>query len=176
MVRILRNCFWGVEEMDKRTKYRLERGVEMTSPFVRVFEGSMIGLILLSVATAVTPRVSQAQEEKRVSLLADRLQRVRSSIAVYQAEHEGAMPGLTADGQISAEAFTAALTGRDELGRGPYLKEIPVNPFADVETAGEVTIVNDPEAQPDGQECTGWWFNAATGHFAACDSAFHAAF
>jgi hypothetical protein len=162
--------------MDKRTKYRLERGKEMSSPVVRTFEGSMIGLILLSVATAVTPRVSQAQEEKRVSQLADRLHRVRASIAVYQAEHNGQMPGLSPDGQVSAEAFVAALTGRDELGRGPYLKEIPVNPFSDSETAGEVTVVSDPNARPDGQECTGWWFNAATGHFTACDSVFHAAF
>jgi type II secretory pathway pseudopilin PulG len=162
--------------MDKRTKYKLERGKEMTSPVIRAFEGSMIGLILLSVATAVTPRVSQAQEEKRISLLAERLHQVRASIAVYQAEHEGALPGLTADGQVSAEAFTAALTSRDQLGRGPYLKEIPLNPFADSDTAGEVTVVSDLGARPDGKECTGWWFNAATGHFTACDSTFHAAF
>ncbi len=148
----------------------------MTSPFIRAFEGSMIGLILLSVATAVTPRVSQAQEEKRVSQLADRLQRVRACIAVYQAEHDGQMPGLTADGQVSAEAFVADLTSRDQQGRGPYLKEIPLNPFADSDTANEVTVVSDPDARPDGRECTGWWFNAATGHFTACDSTFHAAF
>lgn len=148
----------------------------MNSPWIRVFEGSMIGLILLSVATAVTPRVAQAQEEKRISLLADRLQRVRSCLAVYQAEHNGQMPGLAADGQASEEAFAAALTGQDELGRGPYLKELPVNPFVDSESADRVTVVFDPEALPGGQEGTGWWFNAATGHFAACDSKYHSAY
>ena len=149
----------------------------MTSPFVRVFEGSMIGLILLAIVMTVTPRVSQAQSEKQVSLLAERLQQVRSRIAVYQAEHEGSVPGFS-DGclQVCADDFTVALTSRDEQGLGPYLDQIPANPFVKAEMSQAVTVVNDPAAWPTGQEGTGWWFNAATGQFSACDSAYHAAY
>ncbi len=148
----------------------------MTSPLIRLFEGVMIGLILLSAAVGITPRISQAQEEGRVGVLSDCLQRVRASIAVYQAEHDGALPVLTGQGRAGGQEFAACLTSRDAQGRGPYLKAIPANPFASRETAGLVTVVCDPNATPVGEEGTGWWFNAATGHFAACDSSYHAAF
>lgn len=150
----------------------------MTSRLVRIFEGGMILLILLSVAVAVTPRISQAQAEKRVSLLVDRLQRIRSRIAVYQVDHDGAVPGLTDDGQlVSPDDFLIALTNEDGQSLEPYLDQIPANPFVDdEESRRSVTVVNDPAARPTGQEGTGWWFNAATGRFAACDSLYHAAY
>ncbi len=165
-------------KMDKKTEYRWKRGKEMTSRFVRVFEGGIVGLMLLAAAIAAGPRVSQAQAENKVTQLAERLQQIRSCIALYQAEHDGAMPGLTADGQlISADDFVAAMTNEDGKSLVPYLNQIPANPF--VREAGRqrtVTLVNDPAARPTGQEGTGWWFNTATGHFAACNSAYHAAY
>ena len=150
----------------------------MTSWLVRVFEGGMIVLILMAIALVATPRISQAQAERRVSVLVDRLQQVRSRIAVYQVEHGGTMPGLTADGQlISPDDFTAALTNENGQSLEPYLDRIPANPFIeDEESRRSVTVVNDPAARPTGQEGTGWWFNTATGRFAACDSSYHAAY
>lgn len=148
----------------------------MTSRFVRVFEGSMIVLILAAIAMGVTPRISQAQSERKVSVLADHLQRIRSRIAVFQVDHNGQMPGATA-GQLNSQAFVAALTEQDEQGMGPYLDQIPANPFIlDAECQRTVTVVYDPAARPTGREGTAWWFNAATGHFAACDSVYHAAY
>ena len=134
--------------MDKKTKYRLERGKEMTSSLVRIFEGSMVGLILLTILAAVTPRVSQAQSERRISLLVDRLQHVRSRISVYQAEHDGMMPGLMDDGRtITAESFITALACQDKQGNGPYLDELPANPFAETDANRTLTIVYDAEVR-----------------------------
>lgn len=148
----------------------------MTRRWVHGFEGGMIGLILLAVAMEAAPQVSRARAENRVALLAERLQQVRSSIAVYQAEHDGALPGLSAEGHLSGEAFAAALTGQADGGRTACLDRIPANPFIDGQAAREVTVVCRPDARPTGREGTGWWFNAATGHFAACDSRYHAAY
>lgn len=143
---------------------------------VRLFERSVLALTLFAAAVGWgVPRAVRAAEENRISLLTERLHQVRAAIALYRVWHNDRLPGRGADGRACAEAFLADLTGQDEQG-GDVLERMPANPFAEGQAASEVTVVDDPAARPTGKEGTGWWYNAATGHFAACDSRYHSAF
>lgn len=159
----------------KKRQFRQRKARVVPPGWVRFVERGMLLAVLSAAGAGMVPRAVRAGAENRVSILVDRLQQVRSGIAVYRAEHHGRLPAADLK-QADGRAFAEALTSPDEQGRGPYLSGIPVNPFAEGEGADEVTVVYDPAALPGGQETTGWWYNAATGHFAACDSQYHAAF
>ncbi|MCI0498215.1 MAG: hypothetical protein L0Y36_00840 [Planctomycetales bacterium] len=140
-----------------------------------LIDGCVLIALIGAAACVLTPAVSQAKEEKKLSDMVQRLQVIRSQMWLYRSEHNGLLPGQrTAVSAVRPEDFAAALNQSCLDGGVPYLRQIPENPYvADPNAAAAITCVNDPDARPTGQEGTGWWFNAATGEFYACDSAFH---
>ncbi|MHC5062267.1 MAG: hypothetical protein ACYTFK_14515 [Planctomycetota bacterium] len=88
------------------------------------------------------------------------------------------MPGQKVKGGDIKEAdFVAAMTTRSPVdGYGPYFKDMPGNPFISGPAKDDITCVNDKDLLPTGAEGTGWWINAATGEFRACDSKFRTAY
>ena len=97
---------------------------------------------------------------------------------LYKIQHGDLLPGQKVTGGDIAQAdFIAAMTRRNTVdGYGPYIKEMPENPFVDGHAADDITCVNDADAVPTGNERTGWWLNASTGEFHACDNQFHTAY
>jgi general secretion pathway protein G len=143
-----------------------------------VMEIFIVILILGIIAAIIVPKFSQASSESRLEDLISDLQMVRSQIELYKIQHKELMPGQFAEGgYINEDDFKMALTVKDDDGMGPYLNKLPKNYYIeDSKMRDTITCVNDPEATPTSQEGTGWWFNAATGEFRACDSLFHAAY
>lgn len=134
-----------------------------------LFERTVLALMLFAAAVGwMLPKVAQAAAENRITFLIERLHQVRSGIALYQAQNDGRLPGRGVDGTPAAEQFLADLAKQG--------CRIPANPFVQGPAASQVTVTDDPAARPTGREGTGWWYNAATGHFAACDSRYHSAF
>jgi type II secretory pathway pseudopilin PulG len=140
-----------------------------------LYDGCILMLIFGVAASVFTPGVTQAVEEMKLSDMVDRLQIIRSQITLYRAYHKGLLPGQRfAGGSVTSEGFIGAMAQDVPDGSGPYLKDIFENPYvADPARRSMITCVNDPDAKPTGAEQTGWWFNAATGEFFACDSEFH---
>ncbi|MDH4202519.1 MAG: hypothetical protein OEV87_06460 [Phycisphaerae bacterium] len=138
-------------------------------------DGCILMLILGVAALVFTPGITQAVEEKKLADMVDRLQIIRSQIMLYRAHHNGLLPGQEFVGDsVTAESFARAMAQDAPDGSGPYLKDISENPYvADPARRSRITCVNDVDAKPTGGEQTGWWFNAATGEFFACDSEFH---
>jgi type II secretory pathway pseudopilin PulG len=135
-------------------------------------ETFVVVIVLTSVAAVVTPRLSVATDDARLTKMVSSLQKVRTQIQLYKIQHDGLLPGQKQLGENIRETdFVNALTGPSSESGRPYLDNIPVNPFNGLYT---VTCVSSKDLFPDGTEGTGWWFNAATGKFHACDSAFHA--
>lgn len=134
----------------------------------------LVGIVVL-IASIARPPVSQAFQEKKLVQLADHLAAVRAQIRMYKTE-TGVYPGQQHPGDLSitSDEFTVALEQWRVKNEELQLQALGANPYvSDTDAACEVTCVSDPEAYPMGIEGTGWWFNAATGEFAACDSAFH---
>lgn len=143
-----------------------------------MMEFVILVVILTIVATMAMPRFSRAAQEAKLTALVSNLQMVRSQIELYKIQHKDLLPGQKVPGgDILERDFVKAMTVRGPDGMGPYVKKIPGNSYLD--DAGKrnsVTCINDAEANPEGTEGTGWWLNAATGQFRACDSPRHVAY
>lgn len=138
-----------------------------------------IVIVIFCIAGAiVAPRVSHAAAESRLSDLVSKLQLVRSQMQLYKIQHGDLLPGQkVTGGDIAQTDFIAAMTRRNIVdGYGPYIKEMPENPFVTGHATDDITCVNDADAVPTGAEGTGWWLNASTGQFRACDNQFHTAY
>lgn len=137
-------------------------------------DGCIVVLIIAVAASVFTPGMTQAVEEKKLSDVVDRLQIIRAQIMLYKAHHNGLLPGQRSIGEsVTSDAFAAAMRQQRPDGSGPYLRRTFANPYvADSDRQSMITCVNDVNSVPTGTEGTGWWFNAATGEFFACDSEF----
>ncbi len=143
-----------------------------------VMEIFIVVVILCTAGAVVAPRVSRAAAKGKLTNLVSKLQLVRSQMQLYKIQHGDLLPGQkVAGGDIDQADFIAAMTRRNTVdGYGPYIKEMPENPFVTGHAADDITCVNDADAVPTGNERTGWWLNAATGEFCACDCQFRTAY
>lgn len=132
----------------------------------------IVVVILGILAAVVIPQFSDASSDAKTSSLISNLQTIRSQIQLYKIQHAGALPGA------GTAAFDAALTKyTDASGAlaatqapgpgvyGPYLQQIPKNPFNNsdkITTNGTL-----------GDNGGGWEFNTTTGAFHADDNKEH---
>ena len=138
---------------------------------ITVIEIVVIVVVFGVLASIIVPQFTLASSEAKLTELVSTLQKIRSQIELYRIHHNELLPGQVISGGDIIEAdFITDLIMQGTDGYGPYLEEIPVNVFNDLNT---VTFVNDAAAVAEGTEGTGWWLNAATGEFYACDSPAH---
>ncbi|UCC22677.1 MAG: prepilin-type N-terminal cleavage/methylation domain-containing protein [Planctomycetota bacterium] len=120
----------------------------------------IVVVILGILAAIVIPQFTSASTEAKESALVSDLQSVRSQIELYKIHHNDNVPGT------QGETFVVAMTsltnqdgvvdtsgGTDPAYRfGPYMREIPINPFNDLNTVSEgaTAIVGQ------GDDSTGW--------------------
>jgi competence protein ComGC len=149
---------WGSEKMIRRSGVTL---VEM-----------LVLAVLLSVLAVVIPDISRAGVETKSSDLATALLSVRSKIELYKFHHDDQLPAAT--GENSAAFFRRMTTNTNASGNpggkfGPYLQNLPVNPFN-----GSATVRID--GADAGGNIDGWRFDTMTGAFKADDSPEHSMF
>lgn len=124
----------------------------------------MVVIVILGIiATIVIPHYTTASDESRDAAVRSNLKTMRGQLQLYSAEHNGDFPALaTFEDQLTlvsnVDGETAAI-GTDGYPFGPYMKLIPINPFAEARTvtAGDV-------------ETSAWYYNEVTGDFRANDS------
>ena len=116
--------------------------VKRNSGFTLV-EILIVVVILGILAAIVIPQFSQASTEARESSLRSNLQSVRSQIQLYRIQHNDTLPA-------NAAALTTALTiitnfdgdawaAGDGAQYGPYMRDIPDNPFTTTNVIGDAT-------------------------------------
>lgn len=121
-------------------------------------ELTIVILILAILAALVIPQFSSASDESRDNSLKMNLYRIRQQLEVYRQQHNGNWPSQAnfveqmtmasnADGQ-TAEPGTAGYP------YGPYIREIPVNPWTNTATTGSGDIGTSD-----------WYYNESTGEF-----------
>lgn len=140
----------------------------------------IVVLILGILGAVVLPRFSNATAIARASMLADSLRIFRTQIMVFKGQHRGVAPSYL-NGDTSADpteaAFIAHMTQASNdscqtappntagFRRGPYLREIPVNPVND---KSSVQIIVAAEPMPDaGDDSHGWIYQPSTLTFKA---------
>ncbi|MEN6309045.1 MAG: hypothetical protein ABFD91_14960 [Anaerohalosphaeraceae bacterium] len=134
--------------------------------------------LFVGISMVVVPQFTRAAGEGRLAQLSDTLYLVRCAIDLYQADHEGLLPGQDLAGQpVRPDHFVRDLTAPGPGGIYAYLRQLPGNPFVSQDDRrNTITCVHDPNMKPNGAEGTAWWFNSATGDFRACDNLFHATY
>lgn len=109
----------------------------------------IVVVILGILAAIVIPQFTSASESAKGSSLHSQLQTIRSQLELYQVQHSGEYPTLTAAaaGVTGWEAMTSKV---DDLG--PYLQQAPKNPF----TGGSTVDIA-------GGNAGDWSYNSTTG-------------
>jgi len=147
---------------------------KMTNAGFTLVEILIVVVILGILAAIVIPQFTQASTEARENSLRANLQTMRSQIELYKIQHNDDMPAT-----VSGVDFEDAMTGYTLItgascaqtatnALGPYIQQLPENPFTNVSTVGEVTVDTGL-----GDAATGWEFNTLTGQFHADDDAVH---
>ncbi len=121
-----------------------------------------IAVVLSVAAMSVVPKFTEATQESRTCELIDGLHQMRSQLDLYRVQHENCLPPVN-----SFESFKTALAKK--VGQyGPYVEEIPVNPFNNLNTVRF-------DGEPAGADKAGWRVDTKTGLFQTDDSTAHAA-
>jgi len=126
----------------------------------------IVVVILGILAAMVVPQFTSAASETRENSLKMDLFRVRQQLAIYQQQHDGSWPSVSnfAD-QLTKSTKTDGTTAPspDTPYRwGPYLKQVPVNPFTGGDTVADAALGNSD-----------WFYDPSTGDFRANDSIDH---
>lgn len=128
----------------------------------------IVVVILGILAAIVIPQFTEASTEAKQSSLCSDLQTVRSQIELYKVQHNDNMPG-TVTGVTFVDALTkktllsgALAAATDTSFYGPYLQQMPKNPFNDKLTVDVGGTLGDGS--------NGWFFDTTTGNFRADDA------
>lgn len=129
-----------------------------------LIEVLIVVVIMAILAATIIPQFTDSTKDAKASTVKFNLATLRSQIQLYRTQHSGANPSaslieLTQTTDASGTAGTGA-----NFVYGPYLREIPVNPFSNSKAVK--TITTDPAVAGD---CTsgnggGWLYNATTGN------------
>jgi type II secretory pathway pseudopilin PulG len=129
---------------------------------------SFFGLLLIAsilglLARVAVPGIVRGDVEEKTCELAEAVQTMRSALTLYTSQHGGRLPAVD-----SFELFEMAMTTK--VGeRGPYIDQIPPNPFNDLNTVRF-------DGKPAGYSLAGWRFDTKTGSIHADDTIAHAGF
>ncbi|MCK5113400.1 MAG: hypothetical protein KAR11_01405 [Phycisphaerae bacterium] len=128
-------------------------------------ECGIAGIIVLIFLAVVLPAVSQQQTDVRRDCFDISIDQLRGQVDAYRHDHAGVLP--------SGEKFESQMTLRTNAAGdvcpadgdpknypfGPYVKRIPVNPYAAPRIGNRVTTANS-------DEIAGWIYNPHTGQVA----------
>ena len=119
----------------------------------------IVVVILGILAAIVVPQFTEASNDAKESALASDLQTVRSQLELFKIQHNGGYPATLGLLIVKTDvAGAASATG----AYGPYLQQIPTNPFTETDTV--------KTSGSAGSGTQGWHYTAATGVFVPNDS------
>lgn len=123
----------------------------------------IVVVIMAVLAATIIPQFTDSTTDAKASSVKFNLHTLRSQIQLYKAQHNGTPPKA---GMVSL-IQTTDITGSDGVGAsyslGPYVMELPENPFAS--SAVVKTITGSPAKSGDvtANNAGGWLYNATTG-------------
>jgi general secretion pathway protein G len=132
----------------------------------------IVVVILGILAAIVVPQLSNSSTQVKTSALSTDLRKIRTQIELYKFHHKSMLP---ASSDETNEDFKQRMTektdadGNSGTDYGPYMREIPLNPFNNRRTIR----IDGPAA---GANTEGWRFDTSSGDFQADDSVAHATF
>jgi general secretion pathway protein G len=109
----------------------------------------IVVVILGILAAIVIPQFTSASTEAKESALVSDLQAMRSQIELYKIHHNDELPGDPNNSSGGVDFETAMTSATDQYGVvgttalhrfGPYMRNIPINPFCSLDPANAVEV------------------------------------
>jgi prepilin-type N-terminal cleavage/methylation domain-containing protein len=132
-----------------------------------LIEVLIVVVIMAVLAATVIPQFTSSTKDAQNSTVEFNARTLRAQIELYKAHHNGAYPDLTTGANLSQlTAYTNAdgatsTTKDDSHPFGPYVAEIPKNPFNAKNTVTATT--DNPPAAGIAGDASGWQYNETTG-------------
>ena len=133
----------------------------------------IVVVILGILAAIVIPQFTNASETAKASSLVSQLQTIRSQLELYQVQHNGNYPDLSAvptggttvwDLLTETTDVDGLLTGTDF---GPYLQKPPANPFITSTGGANIGVNAVTTGDAPAYTAVGWAYSSATGEIKA---------
>jgi general secretion pathway protein G len=125
-----------------------------------LIEVLIVVVIMAILAATIIPQFTDSTKDAKLSTVKFNLATLRAQIQLYRTQHTGLNPTatlveLTQTTDINGLAGTGAT-----FVYGPYLRQIPVNPYTNLSTV--TAVASDLAAAPAGTG--GWIYNPTTGN------------
>ncbi len=118
----------------------------------------IVVVIMAILAATIIPQFTDSTNDAKVSTSKFNLHTMRSQIELYKAHHNGDLP----DNALAKLKIATDADGNAGGPFGPYMREIPDNPFTNSNAVKVIT--NDPAVVGDVTSGGGGWlYNATTG-------------
>ena len=139
----------------------------MTRKGFTLVEILIVVIILGILAAIVIPQFTDASNDARLSAQQSDLQTIRGQLELYRMQHTGSYPTAAWGGAACQMTNTTTIAGVvDPAGTlGPYMQDVPANPFQPAATAQLVDITWDGAAATDAT--AGWFYHVASGRIEA---------
>ena len=126
----------------------------------------IVVVIMAVLAAVVVPQFTGSTDDAKKSTADFNLGAVRAIVQTFRAQHAGAIPALDATnksipGLISKTDASGAVSATGAFG--PYLSEIPINPFTGKSDVKAAPAVPPTSANVTASNAGGWMYDAATG-------------
>lgn len=120
----------------------------------------IVVVIMAILAATIIPQFSDSTKDAKTNTSKFNLHTIRSQIELFKSQHDGKVPTNLTD--LTKKTNTAGTVGTTTaFPYGPYLQEIPDNPFTG---SPKVTAAaSNPPTAASGAADAGWLYHAATG-------------
>jgi type II secretion system protein G len=119
----------------------------------------IVVVIMAILAATIIPQFTDSTKDAKASTAKFNLHTLRSQIELYRTQHNGVLPGAALNElTIKTDASGAASMSGPY---GPYIRELPLNPFTNSATVTAIMV--DPATAAQVTANGGWLYNATTG-------------
>lgn len=133
-----------------------------------LIEVLIVVVIMAVLAATIIPQFSSSTKDAQQSSVKFNAHTLRQQIELYKAHHVGNYPKFENNSIPQLIKATDVNGDSNSDGKpdsthpfGPYMDELPSNPFNNLKTVKEVTTAGTPPTSGDGT--TGWQYDATTG-------------
>ena len=126
-----------------------------------LIEVLIVVVIMAVLAAVIIPQYTDSTKDAKLGTARFNIQALRSQIELYRSHHNGVTPRGALAELLTTTDITGAQGSGPNFPYGPYLQQIPTNPYND--RASIKVINNDPAQAGDVTGSGGWLYNTTTG-------------